>query len=77
MVECPSIYEMLANPEFPWEQPPTVNVWQQYSEDGTNSVDLKTYGPLDIVDLFKSALKNNEVGQVDFILAVPVTYMKE
>ncbi|KAI4378056.1 hypothetical protein MLD38_015596 [Melastoma candidum] len=61
LVECPSIYEMLANPEFPWEQPPTVNVWQQESEDDDNSVDLKTYGPCEIVDLFQSALKNNEL----------------
>ncbi|WCJ38889.1 lecithin:cholesterol acyltransferase 3 [Euphorbia peplus] len=61
LVECPSIYEMLANPNFSWESPPQVQVWHKQSDDEETCTELVTYGPHDCVTLFQEALKNNEL----------------
>lgn len=61
LVECPSIYEMLANLGFNWHAQPQIQVWRKSSVDGKTSVDLKSYGPTDSIALFEEALRNNEV----------------
>ena len=52
---------MLASLGFNWHAQPHIQVWQKSSVDGETSVDLKSYGPTDSIDLFKEALRNNEV----------------
>lgn len=52
---------MMANPEFEWAKQPNIEVWQKHSIDGDVSVNLETYGPLESIPLFESALQNNEV----------------
>ena len=61
LVECPSIYEMLASLGFNWHAQPHIQVWQKSSVDGETSVNLKSYGPTDSIALFEEALRNNEV----------------
>jgi hypothetical protein len=59
LVECPSIYEMLPNPEFKWKKKPIIQVWRKNPEkDGI--VELVQY-ETDCVSLFEEALRNNEV----------------
>lgn len=61
LVECPSIYEMLANLGFKWHAQPQIQVWKKSSVNGKTSVDLKSYDPIDSIALFEEALRNNEV----------------
>ncbi|KAL7586321.1 hypothetical protein Lser_V15G35678 [Lactuca serriola] len=61
LVECPSIYEMLPNPEFQWKKQPEIFVWRNRSENGQDSAKLETYDPSDCVGLFEEALKGNEI----------------
>ncbi|CAA6667808.1 unnamed protein product [Spirodela intermedia] len=62
LVECPSIYEMLPNPEFKWKRKPLINVWRKQpdSKDGS-VVKLDTYDSTESTTLFEEALRNNEV----------------
>ncbi|KAL6845948.1 hypothetical protein ACP4OV_023396 [Aristida adscensionis] len=60
LVECPSIYEMLPNPDFKWKDKPIVQVWRKSPEkDGV--VELVLYEATDCVSLFQEALRNNEL----------------
>lgn len=61
LIECPSIYEMLANPEFKWKKQPEVKVWRKQCKDVETSVELKTYAGPEIITLFEEALQNNEL----------------
>ncbi|KAK4480201.1 hypothetical protein RD792_013263 [Penstemon davidsonii] len=62
VVECPSIYEMLPNPDFNWKKEPVIQVWRkQQSNDGESSVELESYGCNECATLFEEALKNNEL----------------
>ncbi|XP_056160039.1 phospholipase A(1) LCAT3 isoform X2 [Syzygium oleosum] len=71
LIECPSIYEMMANPEFEWANQPKIEVWQKHSIDGDVSVNLETYGPLESVPLFESALRNNELNYQGRTIPLP------
>ncbi|KAM7494422.1 hypothetical protein LguiB_029031 [Lonicera macranthoides] len=71
LVECPSIYEMLPNPEFQWKEKPKIQVWQKQSTDGETSVKLVSYGPTESVILFEEALKNNELSIDGKTVALP------
>ncbi|KAD5960578.1 hypothetical protein E3N88_12050 [Mikania micrantha] len=61
LVECPSIYEMLPNPEFGWKKQPEIVVWKNDSENEQDSVKMETYGTSGSVGLFVEALKDNEI----------------
>lgn len=61
LIECPSIYEMLPNPEYKWKKQPEIQVWQKRSKDGDTFVNLESYGPIENVALFEEALRHNEV----------------
>ncbi|XP_031402382.1 phospholipase A(1) LCAT3 isoform X2 [Punica granatum] len=71
LVECPSIYEMLGNPDFKWAKPPEIQVWQKSSADGNDSVNLETYGPLECVSVFEAALRNNELSYNGRTISLP------
>ncbi|KAJ0014608.1 hypothetical protein Pint_21185 [Pistacia integerrima] len=74
LVECPSIYEMLANPYFKWKKQPQIEVWRKESNDGESSVKLETYGPLESVDVFEEALKHNELSYGGNKIALPFNF---
>ncbi|CAO2837489.1 unnamed protein product [Amaranthus hypochondriacus] len=64
VVECPSVYEMLPNPMFEWENIPKICVWRKTSPDDeydSSPVKLETYGPLESIDVFEEALRDNEL----------------
>lgn len=66
LIECPSIYEMLPNPDFKWEKQPEILVWRKKSKDGNTVVKLERYDASTSVTLFEEALKSNEV----YLLAI-------
>ncbi|KAK1427280.1 hypothetical protein QVD17_15963 [Tagetes erecta] len=61
LVECPSIYEMLPNPEFKWKKQPEIIVWKKDPKNEEDAVKMETYGKSGCVGLFTEALKNNEI----------------
>lgn len=69
MVECPSIYEMMANPYFKWKKQPEIRVWRKKTEKDNDetSAELETFGLVESIDLFNDALKNNEVHTWAFV----------
>ncbi|KAG5549527.1 hypothetical protein RHGRI_014752 [Rhododendron griersonianum] len=67
LIECPSVYEMLPNPEFQWKKQPEIQVWQKQTKDGDIFVNLESYGPMENVALFEEALRHNEVLPFDII----------
>ncbi|KAF2283121.1 hypothetical protein GH714_043445 [Hevea brasiliensis] len=74
LVECPSIYEMLANPNFKWERQPQIQVWLEQSDDGESSVKLESYGPLDSITFFQEALRNNELNYYGNTVSLPFNF---
>ncbi|KAM3360408.1 phospholipase A(1) LCAT3 [Capsicum galapagoense] len=71
LVECPSIYEMLPNPDFKWEKQPEILVWQKKSKDGNTVVELERYDSSTSVTLFQEALKSNELNVHGKTVALP------
>uniref|UniRef100_A0A0C9S5P6 TSA: Wollemia nobilis Ref_Wollemi_Transcript_18723_2374 transcribed RNA sequence n=1 Tax=Wollemia nobilis TaxID=56998 RepID=A0A0C9S5P6_9CONI len=62
LVECPSIYELMACPDFDWSSPPLLEMWRKKSDNfGHSSIELESYGPWNCVDIMKSALLNNTI----------------
>ncbi|XP_020572898.1 phospholipase A(1) LCAT3 [Phalaenopsis equestris] len=70
LVECPSIYEMLPNPAFKWKEQPMIQVWRKYTE-GDESVKLEVYKLLESFDLFRGALRDNELTYNGKSVALP------
>ncbi|KAL9297071.1 hypothetical protein ACSQ67_022967 [Phaseolus vulgaris] len=61
LVECPSVYEMLANPSYEWKKQPEILVWRKHTKDGDNNSNLESYGPTQSISLFEEALRHNEI----------------
>ncbi|KAM4082789.1 hypothetical protein ACB094_08G007200 [Castanea mollissima] len=76
LVECPSIYEMLGNPEFKWKKQPEIQVWRKHSNDGDGeaSIDLESYGPIESITLFEEALRHNELNHDGESVALPFNF---
>lgn len=60
LVECPSLYEMLPNPEFNWKEHPLIQVWRKDTM-GDESVKSEVYKSTECIDLFKEVLRDNEL----------------
>ncbi|KAI9077919.1 hypothetical protein K1719_040048 [Acacia pycnantha] len=71
LVECPSIYEMLANPEYKWKKQPEIHVWRKHTKDGEINVNLESYGPNQSISLFEEALRHNELNYDGKTIALP------
>ncbi|KAH8501298.1 hypothetical protein H0E87_016205 [Populus deltoides] len=71
LVECPSIYEMLPNPDFNWKTEPQIQVWRKQSNDGETPAKLESFGPVECITLFEEALKYNELNYNGNTIALP------
>lgn len=71
LVECPSIYEMLPNPNFQWKKKPEIHVWRKTSQDGETLVELESYSLKESVTLFEEALKTNQLDYNGVAVALP------
>lgn len=61
LIECPSVYELMACLDFDWEHIPLLELWREKLVDGNSRTILETYPPLESVQIFKEALLNNTV----------------
>ncbi|KAJ4824760.1 hypothetical protein Tsubulata_024392 [Turnera subulata] len=74
LVECPSVYEMLANPDFKWEKQPQIKVWRKQTDDEEICTKLESYGPVESISFFEAALRNNELNYDGNKVALPFNY---
>ncbi|XP_052202136.1 lecithin-cholesterol acyltransferase-like 4 [Diospyros lotus] len=60
LIECPSIFELMACCDFRWEHNPTLEIWRQkYDTDGNYSVTLESYSAEESISVFTEALSSN------------------
>ncbi|KAI5387206.1 Lecithin-cholesterol acyltransferase-like 4, variant 2 [Lathyrus oleraceus] len=62
LIECPSIYELMACPNFHWQHITVLELWRErLHSDGKSHVILESYPPCDSVEILKQALLNNKL----------------
>ncbi|KAJ6793328.1 lecithin-cholesterol acyltransferase-like 4 [Iris pallida] len=62
LIECPSIYELMASPNFSWENIPVLQIWRGKHGDGNNICTLlESYSLTEMLPLMKEALSGNTV----------------
>lgn len=62
LIECPSIYELLASTTFHWEDTPLLQIWREkLDNDGKKSALLESYGPDEAVKMIAKALSKHEI----------------
>ncbi|XP_039009202.1 lecithin-cholesterol acyltransferase-like 4 isoform X2 [Hibiscus syriacus] len=62
LIECPSIYELMACPNFHWQHMPLLEIWREKEGcDGSPRTILESYHPGESIDIFKEALSGNTV----------------
>lgn len=62
LIECPSVYELIASAHFDWSEPPELRLWRKQAEEsGEEKVKLKAFGPRENLDVMMAALEENTV----------------
>ncbi|KAJ6823771.1 lecithin-cholesterol acyltransferase-like 4 [Iris pallida] len=62
LIECPSIYELMASPIFSWENNPLLQIWRGKHDDSSKlSTLLESYNLTEMLPLMKEALSSNMV----------------
>ncbi|WOL15719.1 hypothetical protein Cni_G24500 [Canna indica] len=70
LIECPSIYELMACPNFHWEVLPVLQLWTE-KVDGSGTL-LESYGPMESITLMNEALANNMVAYCGTQVTLPL-----
>nr|GMD82077.1 phospholipase A(1) LCAT3 [Ipomoea batatas] len=77
LVECPSVYEMLANPDFNWEKQPEIRVWSIMGKrDDLPNVILESLTLSHSVTLFPKQFKVMHFKLCDKVHAIPLKASK-
>nr|XP_010927089.1 lecithin-cholesterol acyltransferase-like 4 [Elaeis guineensis] len=72
LIECPSIYELMACPDFSWDIFPLLQLWaKKQDSSGEFSTMLESYEPLEAVILMNKALSGNTVTYDGMQLSLP------
>ncbi|KAG8066267.1 hypothetical protein GUJ93_ZPchr0004g38953 [Zizania palustris] len=62
LIECPSIYELLANSSFQWEDTPFLQIWREKVDgNGEKSAILESYEPDEAIKMIREALSKHEI----------------
>jgi hypothetical protein len=61
LIECPSVYELMASSHFEWSEPPELRLWRKQTEENGDKVEMECFGPKDNLHVMMAALKNNKV----------------
>ncbi|KAI3669055.1 hypothetical protein L6452_40276 [Arctium lappa] len=62
LIECPSIYELMACLDYEWEHDPLLQIWKEIQDgEGNSTAMLETFTPVEAVSIFTQALSNNEL----------------
>ncbi|KNA24954.1 hypothetical protein SOVF_010990 [Spinacia oleracea] len=72
LIECPSIYELMACPDFHWQNPPRLEIWREKHDDDENSlIMLDSYTPEESITIFEKSLSSNTVDFVGGSMPLP------
>ncbi|CAI9773336.1 unnamed protein product [Fraxinus pennsylvanica] len=72
LIECPSIYELMACLDFRWEHIPLLEIWREMSDsDGNSTIMLESYPPIQAVSIFMEALSSNKVNYDGTDISLP------
>jgi phospholipase A1 len=62
LLECPSIYELLANSNFHWKDAPLLQIWREKLDDnGKKNALLESFEPAEAIRMIQKALSEHEV----------------
>lgn len=65
LIECPSVYELIASPHFDWSEPPELRLWRKLAEEETENekleAKLEAFGPGENLHVMMAALEKNKV----------------
>ncbi|XP_057971251.1 lecithin-cholesterol acyltransferase-like 4 [Malania oleifera] len=62
LIECPSLYELMACQDFHWQHDPLLEIWRvQHDNGGKSNVMLESYSPEDSISILEEALSSNSV----------------
>ncbi|KAJ0982650.1 hypothetical protein J5N97_010905 [Dioscorea zingiberensis] len=72
LIECPSIYELLGNPNFSWDVAPLLQLWRE-KDDGHGGLRplLESYEPMETLAIMTNALSSNTVSYNGMQLPLP------
>ncbi|KAL3699381.1 hypothetical protein R1sor_017403 [Riccia sorocarpa] len=60
LIECPSVYELMASPHFEWNDIPELRLWhQRVGGNGESECEMERFGPKDCIGVMMAALKDN------------------
>uniref|UniRef100_A0A803N0V3 Uncharacterized protein n=1 Tax=Chenopodium quinoa TaxID=63459 RepID=A0A803N0V3_CHEQI len=72
LIECPSIYELMACPNFHWQNPPCLELWREkHDDDGNFHIRLESYTPEESITIFEKSLSSNTVDYVGGSMPLP------
>ncbi|KAH6755669.1 alpha/beta-Hydrolases superfamily protein [Perilla frutescens var. hirtella] len=72
LLECPSIYELMASLDFKWEHVPLLEIWRKRSDgDGNSTTVLESYPPVEAIPIFMEALSENKINYNGVDMSVP------
>ncbi|XP_010936755.1 lecithin-cholesterol acyltransferase-like 4 [Elaeis guineensis] len=73
LIQCPSIYELMACPKFCWGNIPLFQLWREKHDNCGNSIALlESYEPKQAVSLMIEALSSNMVGLNGMQMPLPL-----
>ncbi|KAG1347651.1 putative Lecithin-cholesterol acyltransferase-like 4 [Cocos nucifera] len=73
LIQCPSIYELMACPKFCWSNIPLLQLWREKHDNCGNSITLlESYEPKEAVFLMIEALSSNMVGLNGMQMPLPL-----
>lgn len=62
LIECPSVYELMACPDFKWENVPRLELWKEnHDSNGNSNIMLESYSSVESISIFNEALSINRV----------------
>lgn len=72
LIECPSIYELMACPHFNWQHIPLLEIWREKKDSDHNPrLILESYPPEGSIKVFKDALSSNSVNYDGMDIPLP------
>ncbi|CAN0855038.1 Lecithin-cholesterol acyltransferase-like 4 [Linum grandiflorum] len=72
LIECPSIYELMAHPNFHWQHIPLLEFWRKKQDSNGNSqIMLEKYHTKETVEVYKKALSSNKISYDGAELPLP------
>ncbi|KAJ1272767.1 hypothetical protein BS78_06G227300 [Paspalum vaginatum] len=73
LLECPSIYELLANPNFQWKETPLLQIWREnLDSNGEKSALLESYEATEAIRMMGKALSTNQIITDGMHIPVPL-----